>query len=72
MSSEKTQIPEQTAVTLREQTSLRAYKLWQERGCPIGSPEEDWLRAEAEIRLRTAQPTVQGKGVKTQALTASA
>jgi len=23
-----------------------AYRLWEERGCPIGSPEEDWLRAE--------------------------
>ena len=24
-----------------------AYFLWQQRGCPHGSPEEDWFRAEA-------------------------
>jgi Protein of unknown function (DUF2934) len=23
-----------------------AYELWQQRGCPVGSPEEDWDRAE--------------------------
>lgn len=23
-----------------------AYKLWQQRGCPEGTPEEDWSRAE--------------------------
>ena len=23
-----------------------AYRLWQERGCPTGSPEEDWYKAE--------------------------
>jgi len=26
-----------------------AYALWQERGCPEGSPGEDWYRAEREI-----------------------
>jgi hypothetical protein len=26
-----------------------AYALWQERGCPEGSPEEDWGRAEQEL-----------------------
>ena len=25
-----------------------AYRLWQERGSPIGSPDEDWFRALAE------------------------
>ena len=24
-----------------------AHALWEERGCPIGSPEEDWFRAES-------------------------
>jgi hypothetical protein len=28
----------------------RAYELWIQRGCPIGSPEVDWLQAEREIR----------------------
>jgi hypothetical protein len=27
-----------------------AYALWQERGCPIGSPELDWFQAEDEVR----------------------
>ena len=27
-----------------------AYRFWQERGCPYGSPEEDWYRAEAELQ----------------------
>lgn len=33
-----------------EQIALLAYQYWQERGCPDGSPEEDWLRAEADLR----------------------
>jgi hypothetical protein len=27
-----------------------AYSHWEARGCPIGSPEEDWYRAENELR----------------------
>lgn len=27
-----------------------AYEFWIQRGCPIGSPEEDWFRAEEELR----------------------
>ena len=27
-----------------------AYTLWQARGCPQGSPEEDWFRAAHELR----------------------
>jgi Protein of unknown function (DUF2934) len=30
-----------------------AYELWQTRGCPNGSPEEDWFRAAEELRSRT-------------------
>jgi len=26
-----------------------AYALWQEKGCPEGTHEEDWLRAEQEL-----------------------
>jgi hypothetical protein len=26
-----------------------AYELWQDRGCPIGSPEEDWFRAQERL-----------------------
>lgn len=27
-----------------------AYELWQQRGCPEGSPEEDWYEAERKIQ----------------------
>jgi hypothetical protein len=36
--------PETTAI------EARAYDLWVQRGCPIGSPEVDWFQAEEEIR----------------------
>jgi len=29
-----------------------AYTYWMDRGCQGGSPEEDWLRAERELRGR--------------------
>jgi len=29
-----------------------AHKFWQGRGCPEGSPEEDWFRAVEELRSR--------------------
>lgn len=31
-------------------TALRAYELWQERGCPHGSAEVDWYQAERNLR----------------------
>ncbi len=27
-----------------------AYQLWLERGAPIGSPDDDWLEAEARLK----------------------
>ena len=29
-----------------------AYELWHARGCPDGSPDEDWFRAEQELGSR--------------------
>ena len=37
--------PESTIATL-------AYELWLERGCPIGSAEEDWFQAERVLADR--------------------
>ena len=34
-----------------DRISQLAYSFWQGRGCPIGSPEEDWLLAEQAIQL---------------------
>jgi hypothetical protein len=31
-----------------------AHELWQARGCPEGSPDEDWLRAVKELRTRAS------------------
>ena len=36
-------------MTRHEETELLAYFLWQERGCPWGSPEVDWFRAERQL-----------------------
>jgi len=35
---------------LREEIARLAYSYWEARGCQGGSAEEDWLRAEVEIR----------------------
>jgi hypothetical protein len=29
-----------------------AHQLWQARGCPEGSPDEDWLNAAHQLRAR--------------------
>jgi hypothetical protein len=35
-----------------EDVAVHAYRCWHERGCPEGSPEVDWHRAEEELRNR--------------------
>ena len=32
-----------------EEIAALAYSLWEARGCPEGSPEEDWLSAECAL-----------------------
>lgn len=34
----------------QSQIAAAAYELWQARGCPVGSPEDDWFRAERELK----------------------
>lgn len=34
----------------RDEVAERAYHCWHQRGCPHGSPEIDWDRAEQELR----------------------
>jgi Protein of unknown function (DUF2934) len=34
-----------------EDVARRAYSLWEERGRPLGSPEEDWYKAKEELRF---------------------
>jgi hypothetical protein len=41
-----------------EEIARLAYSLWEARGCPLGNSEEDWLRAEQELRRRTPAQTL--------------
>ena len=36
-----------------EEVSRLAYEFWIHRGCPVGSPEVDWYRAEEELKKET-------------------
>jgi hypothetical protein len=47
-----------TAIDLdnREEVAQLAYSYWLARGCPDGSPEDDWLRAEQDILRQRNQP----------------
>jgi hypothetical protein len=38
---------------IHDATKKLAYRLWQERGSPIGSPEVDWFRAGKEMEQAT-------------------
>jgi len=41
-----------------EDIAALAYSYWEARGCQGGSPEEDWLRAEQELRGGRPEPEV--------------
>ena len=44
-----------TQIDLETQIRQRAYELYQERGCSPGQQDDDWLRAEQEIRAHVGQ-----------------
>jgi len=49
--------PQKTApenVVEHEEIARLAYSYWEARGCPGGSAQEDWLRAEQELQSRLA------------------
>jgi len=56
MSPNADEVTRQTEGSPHEAIALRAYRLWESRGCPIGSPEEDWFRAEREIIGQEGRP----------------
>jgi len=39
-----------TPTMANDEIAKLAFELWQRRGCPAGSPEEDWMQAERAIR----------------------
>ena len=41
----------------REQIEKLAYQLWVRRGRPLGSPDDDWFRAEQELMQRSQWPS---------------
>jgi hypothetical protein len=47
----------------REEITRLAFQFWIERGCPIGTPDEDWFRAEAEVRSRASKGRQTAHGV---------
>ncbi len=38
----------------RHEIAALAYSLWQQRGCPDGTAEEDWFRAEQELASKNS------------------
>jgi hypothetical protein len=38
-----------------EDIARLAYSYWELRGCPHGSPEEDWFRAELELQSQSSK-----------------
>ena len=42
-----------TAPLGHDDIAARAHELWKARGCPDGSPEEDWFHAAEELRPGT-------------------
>jgi hypothetical protein len=43
------------AVAHQKEIAQVAYRIWLERADRPGSPEEDWLQAEAEVRAKYAR-----------------
>jgi len=48
-----------------EEIAKLAYRLWEERGAPIGSPEVDWARAEQAIAVGVERDAPDTLGAKT-------
>lgn len=41
---------------IRQEVERLAYFLWQNRGCPEGSADEDWYRAEQLMQSKPPEP----------------
>jgi Protein of unknown function (DUF2934) len=55
--STDTQAPSIVYEPSREEIAQLAFLYWESRGYQGGSSEEDWLRAEQELRVRAAAAT---------------
>jgi hypothetical protein len=45
-------IPQRHTIITDEDVARVAYFYWEHRGRPFGSPEVDWFKAEADLRLQ--------------------
>jgi len=52
--AERIDEPGQARAIDDDEVAALAYRLWLERGCPEGSPQEDWFMAEREVRRSSA------------------
>lgn len=50
--------PAPAAAPDQAEVARLAYSYWEARGCRDGSAEEDWFRAEEELRGRRAVPDI--------------
>lgn len=41
----------ESAAPALEEIARRAYQYWEARGRPIGSPDEDWFKAEQDVLM---------------------
>ena len=52
-----------------EEIARLAYRIWEERGRPIGSAEVDWYEAERQLQIRggavPSSPTVERRRTRT-------
>ena len=44
-----------------ERIAMRAYEKWVNRGRPVGSPVQDWLEAEKELRSEFSRGSTSGQ-----------
>jgi hypothetical protein len=44
-------------ISQQENIASLAYALWQQRGCPQGSSEQDWLEAEQRLQEKQSAAT---------------
>jgi Protein of unknown function (DUF2934) len=47
----------------QEEIAALAHALWQARGCPDGSPEEDWFQAKQALAKRSGRQRTELPGV---------
>jgi hypothetical protein len=55
LSTSASNLRSESSAASHDEIAAHAYRCWHERGCPQGSPEEDWHRAERELRERRAE-----------------